>query len=298
MPDKWKPIKVTKSLTFTGGLQSKHYALETKEIETGSGAKMFVKIEKQSEWLYKAAAGKQAGKHSLKRTTLVEALRKRLKDTVDQDSQSAVAEEGAATSAVADGGADPMLQLVPLPTDNQTTPTKRRASYVSKRSKNRITEVDMPEQESRTHPSCATMRKVRLLAMSTNSLWIAVEDVDWLVTWLAAEVASGGVSVPEVSDPFRDLDANCQAPGVHMRWDFDGAWEAIVISGTKQGKKVVSYVHALTPDKWTMAAVAAGLKGPLATATPEQRKQATFVFLELHMKRLVEEADEPLMIDS
>ena len=47
------------------------------------------------------------------------------------------------------------------------------------------------------------MRKLTLLAQSTNSLWLSVDDIDWLVKWLSDELRSGGVPLV-VDDP---LDA-------------------------------------------------------------------------------------------
>ena len=66
MPGKWKPISLTRQLAFSGGYLARAYTLETKEIEWLDSTQTFVKIEKQAEWLYKAAAGKTATKQSLK----------------------------------------------------------------------------------------------------------------------------------------------------------------------------------------------------------------------------------------
>lgn len=273
------------------------YTLETKEIETLDGTQTFVKIEKQAEWLYKATAGKTATKQSLRRTKLLDDLKERLVKTVvgcdkgcDQPavadevaSQPLVAPEAAAEAEVA----DPMLQLAAVG-DSVVTPKKKRKGYLSKRAKNNITEVTMPEQERTSHPACTTMRTVRLLATGTNSLWIAAEDIPWLVNCLADEVRSGGVPVPDDirSGEELHLEENCAAPGVHMRWDFDGAWEAIVVAGQHKGKKVRSLVANLTDEKWR----AAGVDGSFASATPELKKQATFAFLEMHMRQALEEA--------
>ena len=81
MSDKWKPISLTRQLAFSGGYLTRAYTLETKEIETLAGTQTFVKIEKQAEWLYKAAAGKTATKQSLRRTKLLEDLKERLVKT-------------------------------------------------------------------------------------------------------------------------------------------------------------------------------------------------------------------------
>lgn len=260
------------------------YTLETKEIEWLDSTQTFVKIEKQAEWLYKAAAGKTATKQSLKRTRILEELKERLVKTVGGCDtgcgEPAVADEAAEAAVV-----DPMSQLASLG-DGFVTPKKRKG-YLSKRAKNSITEIRMPEQERTSHPACTTMRTVRLLATGTNSLWIAAEDIAWLVNCLADEVRSGGVPVPDSPRIGEEpgLEENCAAPGVHMRWDFDGAWEAIVIAGPQKGKKAKSLVANLTEEKWRAVAAA----GSFTTATPQQKKQATFAFLEMYMRQALED---------
>ena len=116
------------------------------------------------------------------------------------------------------------------------TPKKRKAHYYeSKRGINRIQFVSMPEYEPISHPDRAEEHMVRLLPLSTNSLWLCIDDIPWLVRWLSDELRSGGVPLPK-SDPVDALTCNCDAENVHIRWDFGGAWEAIILEGAKRGK--------------------------------------------------------------
>ena len=154
---------------------------------------------------------------------------------------------------------------------------------MSKRANCCITKVPMPERERTAHPGCESTRNVRLLAWSTNSLWIGIDDIEWLVTWLASEHGTGGV--PLEADPLDELAPNCAAPGVHIRWHFDGAWEAAVVSGAEQGKKVKCYVEKLTLEKWTDVNDVHKYGVAFEAATAEQRKQATFHYLEQHLQR-------------
>ena len=128
-----------------------------------------------------------------------------------------------------------MAALEPI-ADQCETPKKRQSPYVSKRGKNTFTAVTMLELERTSHPDCEKKRTVRLLALSTSSLWLSTDDMEWLVTWLAAEYNMGGVPLLEAAVAEDGFEGNCAAPGVHIRWDFDGAWEAIIIDG---GKKVI-----------------------------------------------------------
>ena len=130
----------------------------------------------------------------------------------------------------------------------ETPKKKRKMSYVSKRAKNKITAVQMPERERSTYPDCKQTRQVHLLATSTNSLWLAVEDVEWLVLWLADEHRSGGVALTEDHD--ESSAGNCSVPNVHIRYCFDGTWQAVIIAGPRNGEKVKSHVRNLTEEKW------------------------------------------------
>jgi len=180
---------------------------------------------------------------------------------------------------------DPMHALERL-TDEAFVSPKKRKSYVSKRDKNNINEVTMPELERTSHPGCERTRQVRLLATPTNqSLWIEENDIEWLVTWLAAEHVTGGVPLQE--DPLAGLAPNCAASGVHMRWDFDGAWEAIIIAGPAKGHKTKSYVDKMTSEKWEKVASIHKYAVAYEAASAEDKKQATYHFLETHMQGVV-----------
>ena len=95
---------------------------------------------------------------------------------------------------------------------------------MSKRGKNNITEVVMPEREPTAHPGTQRKRTVRLLAQSTNSLWLASDDIEWLVTWLADEYSTGGAPLLNPAVAGGELEDNCDVPGVHIDWDCSGAW--------------------------------------------------------------------------
>ena len=55
--------------------------------------------------------------------------------------------------------------------------------------------------------AAAEMRKVSVFGKSTNQLWIAVEDVEWLINYVATEVALGGVPQLEAAAV---AEGNCE----------------------------------------------------------------------------------------
>ena len=88
-------------------------------------------------------------------------------------------------------------------------------------------------------------------------------------------------------DPLAGLDPNCAVSGVHMRWDFDGAWEAIIIAGPAKGHKTKSYVDNMTSEKWETVAIIHKYAVAYEAASAEDKKQATKHFLETHMQGVV-----------
>ena len=125
--------------------------------------------------------------------------------TADPASQWSPNRAPGRSSSSADAGAsepavDPMNQLEDISTEFTTPKKARKGSYQSKRGQNQIQTVKMPEHEPISHPGRTEERMVRLLPLSTNSPWLCIDDIPWLVRWLADELRSGGVSVPN-TDP-------------------------------------------------------------------------------------------------
>ena len=281
MSGTWKQVAIAKQWAVEGGYLNKAVTLETKEVDTVSGAGSFVKIDKNADWLLKAALGKSNNKGGLKRTRLLDTIKEKLSDSATPTP----ARDDSQDSAVAAPDSEDPMNMLESVESNAAPAAKKRKAYLSKRAKNNITHVDMPEFEPTAHPEKKGTRKVAVLALSTNSTWIGVDDVPWLVRWLADEARSGGVPVA-TDDPLDALECNCEAEHVHIRWDFLGAWEAIILAGEKKGTKIKSCVEKFTAEKWL------ALDGPtrygcaFANATQEQLKTATFQFLEKHMQEV------------
>ena len=101
--------------------------------------------------------------------------------------------------------------------------------------------------------------------------------------WLGDELRSSGVPL-ESSDPLDALDCNCNAENVHIRWDSGGAWEAIILHGAKRGAKLTCSVSNFSEEKWQAVGATARYGIDFASASPTQKKGASYLFLEEHMK--------------
>ena len=301
------PVKLTKQWSIAGGRLGKPFGLtDVKDIDTPQGTVSFVKIDKNADWLLKAILG-TANKGALRRSTLFITLEKMLTHAVadpasrwtpngvpESPSSSAVAD--APSPAVAESEpCDPMSQLEEISSE-AATPKKRKTQgpYKSIRGQNKIQIVTMPEHEPQSHPGMTEERKIRLFPTSTCSTWLCIEDIPWLVRWLSDELRSGGVPLPK-SDPLDALECNCDADNVHIRWDFNGAWEAIILQDSlgraKRGMKYKCVVSDFDQDKWLAVGANARYGTDFERARPEQKKEASKLFLEKHMKGVMGRQD-------
>ena len=65
------------------------------------------------------------------------------------------------------------------------------------------------------------------------------------------------------SDPVDALTCNCDAENVHIRWDFGGAWEAIILQGAKRGSVFKTIVPDFTEEvagSWSQCEVRHGFR--------------------------------------
>ena len=294
MPDKWTEVTVAVQATVRGGLSNKTHALVTKEISTAMGDVTFVRLTKGEEWLTHCAGGKGTSSGSLTRVAVLRELRQKLADaTSDKQLPATPAKDAAHAPAVADHApgiaepapavaeADPMDMLDDL---DANKPAKRKRAvqrYRHLRPRDKCVNVTMPELERNNHPECMREREVLLLPSATNGLWMAIEHVPWLVSWVASELATGGVPLA-IGDPTKDkLEPNCDVPGVHIRWDFDGGWEAIGVSGYFKGKRTKCVVSKMTAEKWEVVSTIHRYKVTMANATKKQMEQAAWDYLEV-----------------
>ena len=291
------PVKLARQWSLAGGRLSRPYGLEVKEIETTAGTVCFVKLDKNADWLLRALFG-HCAKGALRMSTLFNTLNTMITDAAADPASHWTPErspESPSSSAVADAPSpavaesepcDPMSQLDPVSSEN-ASPKKRKGPggkyYASKRGQNKIQTVTMPEHEPVSHPGRTETRNIRLLPTSTVSTWLCIEDIPWLVRWLSDELRSGGVPLPK-SDPLDALDCNCEAENVHIRWDFSGAWEAIILQGAKRGHKTTCSVSNLNEEKWLAVGATERYGTVFGMASPEQKKEACFMYLEKHMK--------------
>ena len=111
--------------------------------------------------------------------------------------------------------------------------------YAPKRLGNIVFQIEMPQRPPEmAGTAVADLLKVSVLGTSTNQVWIAVEDVGWLINYVAIEVALGGVPQVEV---VAVAEGNCEVEGSRVQWNFGAqSWRAEFVTGKLQGTLVHS----------------------------------------------------------
>ena len=136
------------------------------------------------------------------------------------------------------------------------------------------------------------MRSVRAFRSGKNILWIHEDDVPWLCTYIAAELATGGVGpIGDTDEPFSEeyygAENRPEKPitgrKCRVRWDFNGAWEGIVMRGPKKGTQIVCKVSSMTADKWARVSAVHHYNVDYENADNADMKTAALHFLQLHL---------------
>ena len=139
-----QPVHLETQFVVRGGLSKKPCVLDTMEIATPTGARHFCKVNKNDSWLLKCSAGREARKGVLKRSRVLETLKKKLgvvpaRDSVVTESTSAPEEEV---------DKDPMNDL-DVVVDGAAQRSPKKPKYCPKRVCNRIQKIEMPVRPQR-----------------------------------------------------------------------------------------------------------------------------------------------------
>ena len=274
----WRPVTVEQQFVVKGGMCNKPHVLQTMEITVSGGSKHFCRVVKSELWLLKCGVGVGAKNGAMKRSKVIDELKQKLHEL----SKGVYGAAAVADQHESQHEEDPMLALDDIGTLGEPSPKKGK--YQPKRACNQIFEIEMPCKPAvARNAAVAGMRKISVLGRSTNQLWIAVEDVGWLINYVAMEVALGGVD--ERPEP-AVAEGNCDVPDLRMRWDFGmNVWRAVFVAGKLKGAAVNSSVANMNVGKWesVKAAVAVSVKAAVAvefgSATFQELKEGTRLFL-------------------
>ena len=161
--------------------------------------------------------------------------------------------------------------------------------------------LSMPLHAPCARPSCTEKYSVRVMPLGTNSFWMHKDDIPWFVNYVTDEVQKGGVAVEEEDGDVGTAVAepNCRVPGVHIQWSFHtSAWEAVFLQGSHKGYKFALAVTALDKNKWDKVAFLNPHAVTLQKSNFEQRKAASWHYVELHCQALMDKYITPTAYQS
>ena len=278
----WRHVSVQTQYVLAGGYSStKTHPLETMEVDTGKHTMQFCKVTKNELWLFKSAGGPLATKGMLKRSKLLEQLKDKLSDA-SQNPRSNAAVAAMLEEPAGAAEDDPIQEFDQIDDEPCVVESKKR-KYSRKRMVDRVFQIEMPNRPPGTAGTAvAERRTISLVAKGTNQLWISIEDLDWLIGYVAIELACGGVPLIEESAV---AEGNCEVPDLNLKWDFgQQSWKAKFVAGARCGEEFVSSVSKMTAQKWSTITDAVAVK--FDAASFEELKEGTRVFLVKHCEGL------------
>ena len=160
-------------------------------------------------------------------------------------------------------------------------PSKK--TKISKRSKDKLVAVEMSRYCHLGMNKSSEKINIELMACSTNQLWLNMDSVPWFISYLSAEVRSGGVS-HEAEDA---IPSNCEVDNLNMSWDFQSndAWVGTWVEGPMKGQTVTVAMSKFNEVKFQQSAAQAGVETSFDKASREDIKTAARQYLLAHCER-------------
>ena len=264
-----------------------------------------VRITKKAPWLFKCAGGRACRKGSLRRSIVIDDMRTTLLESLQKD-ETAADDAGAAVAAPA--RIDPMQVLDDL--DAPSAKRTKTARTPKAPCASQVHAIQMPEVWG--SPQLRTVRAM-FKTGKERSLWLHMDDVPWLVSYVKAELESGGLDPilhPDGSDEdFEDEHAPPEGaavaapPGLdpltpvkkgqhraRVRWNFKDAWEGTIAHGPRKGDTIKCRVDTLTEEKWDQVAQYHKCDVAFENANDQDKKEAARLFLVEYLQRTEREA--------
>jgi hypothetical protein len=179
-----------------GGYGAGAQTVESKEVLHAGRVISLLRVNKNNPWLLKACGGRSCHRGGLRRTRIIEELREKLERKIEAETSARTV----APSAVA-GEADPMCQLEELVAMDDHAAKRRKQE--KRRCADNLQSVEVNEKLG-----LPQLRSVRVMCSTRHTLWIHEDDVPWLVTYMAGELASVGVGT--IADAEGDMEEGGQ----------------------------------------------------------------------------------------
>ena len=274
-----RPVTLEWQCVVRGGACTQPMVVQTMTITTTDGDMRLAKASKTEFWVQKLAAGRMGKRGDLKRSQVFDMLRTK----ADEVQSSEVADDSQDTIGAGAPDADPMDALNDIAHIEVGDVTPKKKARGVKRNRAHITPVEMTERPLAIDPNAAP-RIVRLMYKSTNSLWLHVDDVPWLVNYMMDELDCGGVPLlePQATEVAVAV-ANSAVPDLNINWDFHSDTDqyiATFVAGPLQGTVVQSRITNLTAEKWASILPPRDVEFELADF--DTRRAGLFLYVQQH----------------
>ena len=246
MPQPWRDVVLAERITISGGHSKSHFPVEAfvldDVVDNVVQTFTFVKVNKGYEWLFKTVAGDSASRKHLANLKILEEIETQIK------TQNASSDDS----------------------QEQGVPVAKRARK-SKRGMNHVHVVRVPEMPSQSTAVAelaeGDTREIRVYCNGSHGLWLDREAIPWLCNYLRAERDEGCDA-----DASRTVDSPID--GVDIAWDFAENEYIVKIDKTKY-PHLPATVRSSPKDLDQGKYQAMGFEGPVASATADDRQDAT-----------------------
>ena len=178
---------------------SSFMTMTTQAVREGENQKVFCKLSIYEQWLCKAITGVKTRTIDVTtcRLTLLQDLHALVKRTWSGRSP----DEPAAAVAEADAANDDPMDEIVGGDDAGPPNAKRRRGAVSQRRlrinpcKGKVFTFTMPSLCPEAFPNNTATRRISLLMLDHQTIWLSIDDVDWAIKYLYAQYALKNVRV-------------------------------------------------------------------------------------------------------
>lgn len=236
----WQPVVAKRQLVLQGGLAKKPVPVLVRDVVCEGVARTFVPLSSTCGWVCFLVAGVSAGIRPLSRSRVLKKLQQLVSsicalESMDAEvaTRSSAAVAAHSSAAVAAGTSfaalcgDRMAELAPSDDEEVVTPPKKARRLRERRRQTQANlapflTVHLPASWADFNKEGGALRPLSVLN-DARALWVALDDVPWLLSMLYEERAHGFQAPPPPPEP-------ADVPGIC--WIFrDSCW---------QGKKRLS----------------------------------------------------------
>ena len=298
----WHPVSIEQGIVnIKGGYNARGEAGQSIQYQVDDTIHVFVELDKNASWFLKGVGGSKVQKGDLKPVQVMNLLRSRFQQKLDDDPDAQATDAGNQLSAVAgsqsesqepEEDVDPMDSMDTLdeiaPQADKMNQFKKRKLCKIKNSKSFIENIEVP-----TRPECVgcgnddktvvcVYQKAQAKNRGIGKIYLRADCIQWLLAYAADELHLHGVQQP-TSEPIDALGGNCPAVAdLRLEWDFTAkAWDAKFVAGALAGRTKRMCLNELDKNMWAKLRGQSLVNEDFGHASTLQKKQGLKELMQL-----------------